>query len=135
MISKKSNGEPFSIEINGSTINDPQQAAEHFAGYLTKIGQKVQQDKSQSLKSFHRHELRGGRGGRFAFEFEKCYSEELLKIVGCISSNSAGIDGKNLQTSCILYIINLSLETGIFPEGLKTADVIPLHKGGARSDA
>jgi len=34
----------------------------------------------------------------------------------------------------ILHIINLSLETGIFPEGLKNAKVIPFQKGGARSD-
>ena len=36
---------------------------------------------------------------------------------------------------CILHIINLSLETGTFPEVSKQAKVIPLYKGGAMSDS
>ena len=33
---------------------------------------------------------------------------------------------------CLLFIINLSLEKGIFPDQLKVAKVIPLHKGGPK---
>lgn len=143
MISKKSSGEPLSIETHGTTIYDPLQVAEHFADYFSKIGPTVQQENNQSPESFRHDEFQDDRGERLAFEFERCTSDELLKIVGSISSNSAGIDGMNLRTfksvlvyllPCILHIINLSLETGIFPEGLKTAKVIPLHKGGSRSD-
>ena len=33
-----------------------------------------------------------------------------------------------------MFIINLSLEKGSFPEQLKVAKVIPLHKGGRKAD-
>ena len=36
--------------------------------------------------------------------------------------------------SCVLYIINLSLENGSFPNQLKFAKVIPLHKGGPKKE-
>jgi hypothetical protein len=143
VISKRSSGEPLSIEAVRTTLHDPLRVAEPFADYFSKIGQTVQQESNQSPESSREYEFQDDRGGRLAFEFERCTSDELLKIVGSIYSNSVGIDGMNLRTfksilvcllPCIVHIINLSLETGIFPEGLKTAKVIPLHKGGSRSD-
>ena len=77
------------------------------------------------------------------FQFEKCTNDEVIKIVENIKSN-AGVEGVDLKIfkairtyilPFILQIINLSLETGTFPEGLKQAKIIPLYKGGTRSDA
>ena len=71
---------PLSIEIDGTTINDAQKVAQHFVGYFSKIGQTLQRDNNQSLKSIRCHELRDDRGSRLAFEFEMCSSEEPLKM-------------------------------------------------------
>ena len=40
----------------------------------------------------------------------------------------------DLYFPCLLFIINLSLRTGKFPEQLKTAKLIPLHKGGCKKE-
>ena len=74
------------------------------------------------------------RGDNLVLQSEKCKTDEVMKIVKSIESNSVGIDGVNLRTfkiiimyilPCILHIVNLSLETGTFPEALKQAKVIP----------
>ena len=81
------------------------------------------------------------RGIGNEIKFQPCTGDEILKVVKTIKSNSAGIDGINLKTfksvmcylmPCLVHIINLSLQTGIFPDALKRAKVIPLHKGGSK---
>ena len=88
-------------------------------------------------------ECKDSCGDSVEFQFEECTNDEVIKIVKNIKSNSVGVDGVNLRDfkaiityilPYILHIINLSLETGTFPEVLKQAKVIPLFKGGARSD-
>lgn len=60
-------------------------------------------------------------------------------IIALKNSNSVGVDNisSNILKSVIhfvvqpfTYLINLSLERGVFPEILKTAKVVPLHKKG-----
>ena len=81
------------------------------------------------------------RGTGNEIEFQPCTGDEILKVVKTIKSNSACTDGINLKTfksvmfylmSCLVHIINLSLQTGILPDALKRAKVIPLHKGGSK---
>ena len=67
---------------------------------------------------------------------------EILDIVKHFKNKySSGYDDLNMVTvkksiSCILqpltYICNLSMETGLFPDNMKTAKVIPLFKAGDR---
>lgn len=69
--------------------------------------------------------------------------EELLVVVKGIKGGSApGIDGirgqlikDNIQllVEPLLHIINLSIRTGQFPNALKMAKVIPVHKSGLKS--
>ena len=58
-------------------------------------------------------------------------------------NKSTGLDGisakilkicRDCLTPAIASIINSSIETGEFPDELKVAGVIPLHKGGTRDD-
>ena len=67
----------------------------------------------------------------------------MLEIIKSLSNKSAGpssIPLNLLQAVADLiifplcYIINMSFSKGIFPEKLKTAKVIPLHKGGSTQD-
>lgn len=71
-------------------------------------------------------------------------STEILDAIRLMSNKkSVGLDGikvdimKNCAYSLLEplgTIINLSFVTGIFPDGLKTAVVIPIHKAGAREE-
>ena len=81
------------------------------------------------------------RGIGYEIELQPCTEDKILKVLKTIKLNSAGTDGINLKTfqsvmcylmPCVIHIINLSLQTGIFPDALKRAKVIPLHKGGSK---
>ena len=83
------------------------------------------------------------RGERCTFEFDKCDESELTKIIKDLKSNAAGTDGLSLRAvksavnyimPCLMFLINLSFETGKFPSELKQSKIIPLHKGGCKKD-
>ena len=69
---------------------------------------------------------------------------DLISIIGSLdASKVTGLDGitaKILKSSTeiicpsLLKIINISISTGIFPECLKQAKVIPVHKSGPYND-
>ena len=69
---------------------------------------------------------------------------ELLCIIKSLDTNKAtgldGISAKLLKSAAhvispsLLEIINVSISTGIFPDALKLAKLIPPHKGGAKGD-
>lgn len=70
--------------------------------------------------------------------------EEVMSTIKTLSSNKApGIDGvgsfllkelSDVISPILTFLINLSFKTGTFPEVLKTAVVIPLHKKGNSHD-
>ena len=66
-----------------------------------------------------------------------------LKLIKYLKSKSSGVDGLSLRVikaithyilPCQLFIIYLSLEKGIFPDQLKVAKVLPLHKDGPKKE-
>ena len=66
-----------------------------------------------------------------------------MKIIISLKSNYAGDDRLSLSAFkavpgyillCLLFITNLSLETGKFPEQLKRTTIIPLYKGGCEKE-
>lgn len=74
----------------------------------------------------------------------RCTSEKVGKIINNINVNKAtGVDGipakvvkhcKNSIVPQITSLINLSVETGCFPDRLKQAQVRPLHKKNSPLD-
>ena len=74
-----------------------------------------------------------------SFHFTECTMDDITQAVKSIKSNAAVVDGLNIKAfkavaayllSVILYLVNLSVQKGVFPDKLKRAKVIPLHKGG-----
>ena len=69
--------------------------------------------------------------------------ETTIKIIdGLKAKNSEGVDGLSVKllkaikyetSKAITHIINQSLHTGIFPDKLKLAKVIPVFKKGDRT--
>ncbi|XP_065583325.1 uncharacterized protein LOC136042303 [Artemia franciscana] len=133
---------PNSLLIQGEFVNDEISITTKFAEFFSSVGQNVQ---AQGLVNFNndlmKDEFVDDRGIGNEIEFQLCTGDEILKVVKTIKSNSAGIEGINPKTfksvmcylmPCLVHIINLSLQTGIFPDALKRAKVIPLHKGGSK---
>lgn len=68
----------------------------------------------------------------------KATNEEVKKIVEHLKTTASGIDGirasdiktNNIVLPVITDLINASIEDGIVPQDLKTAIIVPIHKGG-----
>jgi hypothetical protein len=78
-----------------------------------------------------------------SMKFVKCTQSDLEDALKTIKSNSAGIDGLSLKAfeavaayllPFLPYLVNLSMEKGQFPDALKQAKIIHLHKGGDKRE-
>ncbi|XP_065582838.1 uncharacterized protein LOC136041956 [Artemia franciscana] len=141
-LGKEKEAPPNLLLIQGELVNDEISLTTKFAGFFSSVGQNVQ---AQGLVNFNndlmKDEFVDDRGIGNEIEFQPCTGDEILKVVKTIKSNSAGTDGINPKTfksvmcyliPCIVQIINLLLQTGIFPDALKRAKAIPFHKGGSK---
>ena len=117
---------------------DKLKIANKFNSFFTEVGpsfsSKIPQPDGLNYKQY----LKGTISSRFNFELVK--NDEILKIIKKLKpKTSCGYDDisskllKMISPSIcpiLTVIINQSLTTGIFPEKLKIAKVIPLYKKG-----
>ena len=68
---------------------------------------------------------------------------EICKIINVLKEKVGGVDGINAKTiktiapyiaTPLQHIFNLSIEHAIWPDSLKSAEVVPIHKARAKSD-
>ena len=80
---------------------------------------------------------------QFNFIIAHISEEEVLKIIESLPNKSTGPASLPLKLLKMIAdiivvplcnIINLSFSTGVFPDVLKIAKVIPLHKGGSTEE-
>ena len=122
--------------VNGSRVSDINVIVEEFNKYFTDIGinlyENIDSPKDYSFQDY----LRTPSANTFCFK--KVSESEISKIIDDLKpKSSCGVDGisnkilKYIKT-LILYpltlIINQAIETGIFPDKLKLAKVIPIYK-------
>lgn len=134
---------PEYFEHDGKTIRDPLFIAEEFNKFFSQIGHQYAsaldytENGFRSFLKSHDHDLNCDTSNH-TFEFEPISETDILKILDDLKSkNSHGIDGlsskllKSLKTAIakpISILINQSFLTGIFPDCLKIAKVIPIYK-------
>jgi hypothetical protein len=137
IINKKNNKRPLpsSFNSNGRTITDPVKIANEFCHYLPNIGPTLA-SKIQTTNSAFQNFV--GPANDQTIYLRPTSISELMEICSSFSSKKApGYDNipmiliKNSVEFIIvplMNIISLSLETGVFPEKLKMAKVIPIFK-------
>ena len=122
--------------IDGHMSNDNTLIANEFNNYFANIGQSlsnsIKQPKNRSFKEY----LKNPPTSKLTF---KNISEgDTLKIINNLKTKkSSGHDGLSLNllkdiklelAKPITFIINQSLNTGIFPDKMKIAKITPIHK-------
>ena len=130
------NGFPDSFKVGENNISDEFPIAEGFNHFFANIGSELSANiPCPPNKSFNDF-LTGTTP--CTFSFDPCTPSEILKIISKLpSKNSAGHD--DLSNKVIKYIgsviaeplsiiINQSFDTGIFPNVLKLAKVLPIFK-------
>ena len=136
----KTSASPDSLNINGDIIRDKKKLADHFNNVFANIGHILSQQITANYNSNMSYSdfLDNSTNSRFKFSL---FSESVIdKIINDISAkNSSGPDGINTKLlklvkhdliSPLTNIVNQTLSTGIFPDRLKIAKVIPIYKKG-----
>ena len=135
LVKNKKNNYPNSININGTEIKDPMQIANRFNEYFTNIGPKLASSIPSTASHFSSYISENSETSLF---FTPTSENEIIKIVNSLEpSKSCGYDNLNvnLLKKIIFYIVsplnhifNLSFCSGIFPDSMKIAKVIPIFK-------
>ena len=132
--SKKSISDKF--VSNGNIINEPKQIADGFNKYFANIGPLLANSIKHNGNDFT-HYLEGSHFSSTCY-LKPTDENEILKIIGKLGSNkSPGHD--NIKSDLVKQIAseisyplklicNLSLSTGVFPNDLKIAKVVPIYK-------
>ena len=123
---------------NEKTISDKQEIANSFNSFFSKIGQNLANKIPNSNKSPIEFLQNLEKQANSLF-IQPIVEDELKKILSKLKDSAAGFDeikpiiirysNEHLFTP-LLFILNQSLQSGIFPEKLKIAKVTPIFKKG-----
>lgn len=126
---------PNYFVINNNNITNRSQAAKSFNDYFCQIGLETSNNVPASTKHFTDYMHPNNTNSMFLSSVGTSQVIEATKrLKSKTSSGHDQISTKLLKETIeniiepITYIINRSLETGIIPEQMKIAKVIPIHK-------
>jgi len=121
--------------INNDSISDTKIIANEFNKYFVDIGNDLSQSltdpENKSYTDYLKSQL------QYDFNFELVSEDTVKKVIGMLKNKSTrGIDGLSnklvkrlhLEIASSLTLIINQCFTGIFPDKLKLAKVIPIHK-------
>ena len=130
---------PNCIINNGKTITDPKEIANSFNSFFSSIGNKIQQSVYSQHKRFSDFLVNSSQNSMFLSPTDP---SEIATIISSFKVNKAtgpsSIPNFILTKICnqisipISMLINCSFETGTFPNNLKLAKIIPIHKKGSK---
>ena len=139
---KKKDGYGISqLNINGKVIDDPKDIAENINEFFANVGPNT--EKTVPIVSHYTPQTFLKNRNQFELIIAHISETEILEIIQLLPNKGSGpasIPLKFLKVVADLivvplcHIINVSLETGIFPDVLKVAKVLPRHKGGSTED-
>ena len=127
---------PDTMIINGLDCTDKKQIADSFNAFFVSVGEQNNANIERHRESHYRDYLTDQVEAQFTFR-SISNSDTVRMIKNVKLSNSKGHDGissdllkllGNAISKSITLIINQSLRTGIFPDKLKIAKVIPIFK-------
>ena len=122
--------------INGQDTDDKYDIVNQFNSFFASanISNGIINNGSKTVSSYLKQRI------ECSFQFERVGVSDMKKLIQNLASkNSSGYDGISARfckkmfesiTPPLTHIINQSLCTGIFPDRLKIAKVIPLFKKG-----
>ena len=132
---------PSQLNVGGNIIDDDKELASNFNHFFVNVGLNTENvipkvpniSPSKFLKN--RNQIN--------FVIAYISNEEILDIINSLENKSTGpfsIPVKLLSVISDLiiiplaFIINMSIQSGVYPELLKVVKVIPIHKGGSTQD-
>ena len=135
LIKSKKKCYPDTLIKNGNEIKDPKEISNMFNEYFTNIGPKLAS--TVSTNSGHFTQYLSNKTDKSLF-FKPTNSNEIIDIVKSLKpSRSCGYDEISVAllkkiifyiSSPLTHIVNLSFISGVFPNSLKIAKIVPIFK-------
>ena len=133
-----------SLDVNGTKITEKNQIANEFASFFSSIGveyvKKINQSPGFDL-SYYLDKMSANNNSIFLHVVTNTEVENIIKNLK--PKGSSGYDGISNKLLKEIYvpiikplceIFNKSLTEECFPERMKSADVVPLHKNKSKFD-
>ena len=127
---------PEYFEFGNKKIFDSEEIAKEFNIFFSNIGENLAKSLHGPPNKSHKDYLQKTINSKF--EFTTTDNEEVLRIINKLPSKSSkGYDDlsnivvksiKDVISKPLVFIINNSFRTGIFPDYLKLAKVFPIYK-------
>ena len=144
LLPKCTDGGITSLDINGTLITDFKQICNTFNQFFIDTSTRL----AEAIRSVNMSALdylkRTVRKPTKCFSFKTVNSNEVLKLINRIPNGKAtGIDNIQIRllkacapaiVDSLTYILNLSLQLGVFPTEWKKARVSPIFKKGSKTD-
>ena len=136
---KNKDNSNFKLIIDNETLTNPFEIATTFNNYFVNIGPSLSDkivDRGIPPENYF------GAGCHNSIVLQQISNDEIVSLVQGLSDGSAGYDGvppKLIRKviheikAPLLFIFNLSLSVGTFPNGLKQSRVTPLYKSESKS--
>ena len=134
---------PRLIKAHGKTITSPQEIYNEMNRHFVKIGEKLSAKVPVAESDLHYKRFLGKRQSLFIVLHDTKEHEVIEIIAGLNSNKSSGYidiptalikESKYLIARSLATGFNHCLETGVYPDILKVAKVIPLHKKGPKHE-
>ena len=135
LLNKQNSHSTDEFIVNDHKLSDPKQIANSFNTYFTNIGANLAYNIPNNNRNFSQYLPRINNKSLF---LNPTNIHEILEIVRLLkSTKSSGYDELSINVikqiihyiaSPLCYIFNLSLSTGLFPQSMKTAKIIPIYK-------
>ena len=129
------------VKVNGTEIRDPNEIANKFNNYFTKIGKSLA-NKFEISNDNYKTYL--GESSNISMYFPKTTTTEISKLISNLDNKKSpghdGFSGKFIKlcsphiSELLANILNLSISNGVYPDKLKIARVSPIFKKGVKSD-
>ena len=129
------------MNINGKIIVKPKDIANSVNNFFVNVGNDIEKNLPK-INHISPEKFLKNRN-QFNLIIAHISNEEVLKIINSLPNKATGPASIPLKMLYVVadiivfplcHIINVSFSTGIFPDKLKVAKVLPLHKGGSTQD-
>ena len=130
---------------DGTTANSPSDIADTFNKYFSSIANNLKQSSGENLAQSNNtnsyENFLNGTVSRSIY-LNKVYAGEVHNIINNFKNKSTRdtkiealkiANTSHVFTSVLAEVINKSFDQGVFPQELKIAKVVPIHKEGSRS--
>ena len=127
--------------LKNRIIDDPKDIVENLNDFFVTVGPETEKTVPITPNISHKKFMK--RQNDYSMIIAHITNEEVLDIIKSLPTKGTGpasipLDLLKVVADLIVfplcYIINVSFSTGVFPECLKVAKVLALHKGGSTEE-